>query len=71
MNGDGMGIKIIGKCSLCGGKVTIPDVWWGIYPPDETCSSCGAVSDRLPEIKMKRINPIDADKLLTKNDLTT
>lgn len=34
---------IIGTCSLCGGAVTIPDVWCGVVPPTPSCSSCGAV----------------------------
>lgn len=33
----------IGTCSICGGAVTVPQVWHGIIPPTPRCSSCGAV----------------------------
>lgn len=62
-----MGYNVVGKCSLCGGKVMVPDVWFGIYPPDETCSSCGAIADRLPEIKMKQVKTIITDKIKIEN----
>lgn len=26
----------IGACSVCGGRVTVPDTWLGIYPPVPT-----------------------------------
>lgn len=35
---------IVGTCSICGGRVTIPDVWGAIIPPTPTCESCGAVA---------------------------
>ena len=38
MSGD----HTIGTCSECGGRVTIPSVWYGIHPPVPTCESCGA-----------------------------
>lgn len=34
--------KVLGTCSLCGGLVTVPEAWWGIYPPTPTCAACGA-----------------------------
>ena len=37
-----MSVKIIGQCSCCGGKVTVPESWLCIYPPVPTCQSCGA-----------------------------
>lgn len=37
-------ITCIGQCSLCGGRVTVPTVWHGIYPPVPTCESCGATA---------------------------
>ncbi len=47
-------MAIIGTCSLCGGRVTVPDVWMGIYPPTPQCESCHAVAaDSGPVIKMK------------------
>ncbi|MAG26457.1 hypothetical protein CMI47_12985 [Candidatus Pacearchaeota archaeon] len=46
--------KIIGKCSICEGYVTVPQVWWGVIPPVPTCEECGAIKDSdLPVIKMK------------------
>lgn len=36
--------KVVGTCSLCGGAVTLPVIWFGVIPPIPTCSSCGAVA---------------------------
>lgn len=36
--------RTIGTCSICGGAVTVPGVWWGICPPTPTCTGCGAVA---------------------------
>jgi hypothetical protein len=45
--------KIVGRCSICGGNVTLPDVWMGIHPPVPTCQSCGATKKSdLPVIPM-------------------
>lgn len=33
---------IVGRCSNCGGSVTVPDIWLGTYPPTPTCDQCGA-----------------------------
>lgn len=33
----------VGTCSICGGRVTLPDFWMGMQPPIPTCTSCGAV----------------------------
>jgi len=49
-------VKVIGKCSICGGRVTVPAVWWSIVPPKPTCERCGAVYDEeayLPTLPMK------------------
>lgn len=35
-----------GKCSLCGGTVSVPTMWMGIYPPVPTCQSCAATDAR-------------------------
>lgn len=43
-----MNDKTIGKCSLCGGAVTVPAVWFGVVPPTPTCQKCGAISDENP-----------------------
>ncbi|WP_146648226.1 hypothetical protein [Labilithrix luteola] len=47
--------RVVGRCSLCGGCVCIPHLWMGIYPPEPTCTSCGAVAQGPePVIAMKR-----------------
>jgi hypothetical protein len=33
---------VLGTCSICGGRVTVPLVWWGVVPPAPTCQDCGA-----------------------------
>lgn len=38
-------VQVIGSCSLCGGRVVLPIVWWGVIPPTPTCETCGAVRD--------------------------
>lgn len=35
--------KIIGTCGNCGGPVTLPDTWMGIYPPSPSCDYCGSI----------------------------
>lgn len=34
----------LGRCSLCSGTVSVPDVWFGVTPPRATCEGCGAVA---------------------------
>lgn len=49
-----MSVRVIGKCSLCGGRVVVPSAWWSINPPVPTCEKCGAVADTPgPVIPMK------------------
>lgn len=38
-------MRILGKCSICGGQVTVPSSWLGILPPTPTCQSCGAEAE--------------------------
>jgi hypothetical protein len=46
---------IIGKCSICGGNVTVPSVYHSITPPVPTCDSCGAIGkDEGKVIQMKQ-----------------
>ena len=46
--------KTIGTCSLCGGQVTLPTIWYGVTPPTATCSKCGATEAKnLPIITMR------------------
>ncbi|MBI9091800.1 MAG: hypothetical protein JEZ12_21525 [Desulfobacterium sp.] len=45
---------IIGTCSICGGAVEVPDVWYSVDPAPATCRSCGAVKrDHGPVVDMK------------------
>jgi len=49
-----MSVRVLGKCSICGGRVTVPLVWLGVIPPVPTCESCGAMADAPgPVIPMK------------------
>ncbi len=51
-----MNDQTIGTCSLCGGAVTVPGVYWSIVAPTPTCSMCGAVPLEAhgPVIPMRR-----------------
>jgi hypothetical protein len=55
----GCGMKQrIGTCSICGGPVSVPRVWFGVVPPTPKCESCGAVKrDHGPVIDMKPKKP--------------
>ena len=56
--------KPIGRCSLCGGVVSIPTVWHGTNRPIPTCEDCGAVADEaanLPVVPMKPRQHIPKD----------
>ena len=45
---------IIGTCSICGGPVSTPDVWYGVNPPVPTCDQCGATkADHGPIVNMR------------------
>lgn len=49
--------RVIGKCSLCGGPVTVPIVWHGINMPLPACKHCGAThhaEDSLPTLPMRQ-----------------
>jgi|GEM_PF-5465399 len=48
--------KTVGRCSQCGGNVTVPSEWLGIHPPVPTCHSCGAQAvSRLPIIETEPV----------------
>lgn len=34
--------RTIGTCSNCGGRVSVPTIWFGTEPPIPECSGCGA-----------------------------
>lgn len=38
-----MAKRVVGTCSLCGGPVTVPTVWWSVFPPVPHCERCGAM----------------------------
>ncbi len=48
-----MNDQTIGTCSICGGPVTVPTVFWSIVPPSPTCAQCGAVASHGPVIPMR------------------
>ncbi len=50
-----MSTTTVGSCSICGGRVSVPLVWWGVVPPIPQCDSCGAVeaSPHGPVIQMQ------------------
>lgn len=53
--------RTLGTCSLCGGQVTIPEIWYGVVPPVPSCARCGAIAalPSLPVIPMVRPQPLD------------
>jgi hypothetical protein len=38
-----MNKSTMGTCSICGGRVSVPAVWWSVIPPTPTCELCGAI----------------------------
>lgn len=46
--------QTVGRCSLCGGLVTLPAAWWSVVPAEPTCEGCGATAapPELPTIPM-------------------
>lgn len=55
---------IVGTCSICGGPVTVPETWMGIYQPIPKCESCGAIEKQPfgPVIPMEPNPKGDIDK---------
>lgn len=52
----------IGKCSHCGGRVTMPRSWSSVVPPVPTCERCGArAKDKSPTIEMEPLTYADTD----------
>lgn len=46
--------QVIGTCSICGGRVTLPSIWHGVIPPVPTCEGCGGTKrDHGPVIEMQ------------------
>jgi hypothetical protein len=47
--------RVVGKCGICGGLVTVPTVWHSVVPPTPQCQKCHAVKDEtanLPTVPM-------------------
>ena len=47
----------VGQCGVCGGVVSVPEIWHGTQRPPRTCESCGRVVDEsadLPVLPMQR-----------------
>lgn len=56
--------RVLGKCSLCGGLVTLPEAWCATIPPVPTCTNCGAhEKTKLPTIEMEGASPGRARQL--------
>lgn len=64
---------VIGTCSLCGGPVTVPQVWHGVIPPTPTCADCGAVKADMhgPVIPMRPGPKVTTGTTWTTTDQTT
>lgn len=53
-----MNRRIIGKCSQCGGVVSVETVYWSVNRPVPSCEQCSAVADEtagLPVIPTRKI----------------
>jgi len=56
----GLNDRVVGKCSQCGGLVTLPEYFHSVVAPVPTCISCGATVDEydnLPILPTKPIRP--------------
>lgn len=50
----------IGKCSECGGIVSVPLVYWSVNRPVPKCERCGALADEsemLPIVQTRKTKP--------------
>lgn len=50
---------VIGKCSRCGGPVSVPKIWWGVNRPVARCERCGAVADETANLPVIPTIPMD------------
>lgn len=55
MNGDR---RPVGKCSCCGGVVSLPVAWWSVNRPVPTCERCGAVADETDPLPVVKTRPV-------------
>lgn len=54
--------KVIGKCSQCGGPVSIPTVWHSVDRPVPQCEWCGAVASETEGLPVIPTKPVRHDK---------
>lgn len=59
--------RVVGTCSICGGQVTVPQVWMGTVPPVPTCNKCYATAapPELPVLPMIPHKPVEPIKIGT------
>lgn len=50
--------KPIGKCSQCGGVVSVPTVFWSVNRPVPSCERCGAVADEAAGLPVIPTTPV-------------
>ncbi len=58
---------VVGKCGACGGIVTVPTVWMGIYPPSPQCGSCHRVADQTANMPLIPMQPKKSYSAVRKN----
>ncbi len=49
---------VLGKCSICGGIVSMPTIWFGILPPIAACESCFAIEDKYSDLPTVPMTPL-------------
>ena len=57
-----MNKQTVGRCSQCGGAVTLPLLWGGVNPPVATCDDCGATEDRLAHLPTIPMKPVGGER---------
>lgn len=58
MSGRTMGDKrVVGRCSLCGGVVSAPLVFWSVTQPVPQCETCGAYADQAANLPVVPMTP--------------
>lgn len=62
-----MDSRVVGKCGACGGVVTVPNVWMGIYPPVPQCNSCHRVADQTAKMPIVPMQPKKSFSAVRKN----
>ena len=54
----------IGKCSQCGGVVSIQTVYWSVQRPIPSCKSCGAVANETHNLPVIPTTPMPKGKFV-------